>query len=108
LAEGGFQAGETALVVANVITSAGQVRNSAKAMRQAGLKVQDVLCVIDRQEGVREDLKEIGCSLTSLFTIEELNSLSHLILPAAKREFQSSLKGEVFRKSFCTGRCCCI
>lgn len=76
LVEGGFQAGETAVVVEDVITIAGQVCASITQMRELGLIVQHVLCVIDRQQGGSENLKEIGCSLASVFTLEELDRLA--------------------------------
>jgi orotate phosphoribosyltransferase len=76
LVEGGFRQGETAVVIEDVITVAGQVCSSVKHMRELGLKVQDVVCVIDRQQGGRENLKEIGCSLASVFTLDELEGLT--------------------------------
>jgi len=45
-------------------------------MRELGLIVENVLCVIDRQQGGRENLKRIGCSLACLFAMEELESLA--------------------------------
>jgi orotate phosphoribosyltransferase len=76
LVEGGFRAGETALVVEDVITVAGQVCTSVKQMRELGLQVRHVICVVDRQQGGRENLKEIGCSLSSVFTMEELERIA--------------------------------
>jgi orotate phosphoribosyltransferase len=76
LVEGGFQPGETAVVVEDVITVAGQVCTSVRQMRDVGLKVQHVVCVIDRQQGGPESLKEIGCSLASVFTLKELERLT--------------------------------
>jgi len=76
LLEGGFQAGERAVAIEDVITVAGQVCASVKQMRELGLVVEDVVCVIDRQQGGRENLKEIGCSLASVFTLDELESLT--------------------------------
>ncbi len=76
LVEGGFRPGETAVVIEDVITVAGQVCSSVKQMRGLGLKVENVVCVIDRQQGGRENLKEIGCSLASVFTLDELERLT--------------------------------
>jgi orotate phosphoribosyltransferase len=76
LVEGGFQLGETVVVVEDVITVAGQVCTSVKQMRELGLVVRHVVCVIDRQQGGRENLKEIGCSLDSVFTLDELERLA--------------------------------
>lgn len=72
LVEGGFQEGEKAVVTEDVIAVAGQVCASVKKMRVLGLIVQHVVCVIDRQQGGPENLKKIGCSLASVFTLEEL------------------------------------
>ena len=76
LVEGGFEAGETAVVIEDVITIAGQVCSSVKQMRELGLEVHDVVCVIDRQQGGSENLNKIGCSLVSVFTLEELERLT--------------------------------
>lgn len=76
LVEGGFQAGETVVVIEDVITTAGQVCISVKQMRELGLTIQHVVCVIDRQQGGKENLQKIGCSLTSVFTLEELEYLA--------------------------------
>ena len=76
LVEGGFSAGETVVVVEDVITVAGQVCSSVRQMRALGLYVEDVVCVIDRQQGGRENLKDIGCSLACVFTLEELERLT--------------------------------
>ena len=72
LVEGGFNKGEKVVVIEDVITTAGQVCSSIKQMRSLGLIVKDVICVIDRQQGGRENLKRIGCPLNCLFTGEEL------------------------------------
>jgi len=76
LVEGGFNKGEKVVVVEDVITTAGQVCSSIRQMRTLGLIVEDVICVIDRQQGGRENLEKIGCSLNCLFTGEELQSLA--------------------------------
>jgi len=74
LVEGGFDPEETVVVVEDVITTAGQVCKSVEQMRELGLIVQHVICVIDRQQGGRENLANIGCSLASVFTLGELQA----------------------------------
>ena len=76
LVEGGFRAGETAVVVEDVVSTAGQVCASVREMREPGLVVHHAVCVIDRQQGGRENLEEIGCSLASVFTMDELERLA--------------------------------
>jgi len=75
LVEGGFSKGEKVVVIEDVVTTAGQVSSSIEEMRKLGLIVEDVICVIDRQQGGRENLEKIGCSLSFVFTGEELEVL---------------------------------
>jgi orotate phosphoribosyltransferase len=76
LVEGGFQAGTRAVVIEDVITSGGQVCTSVQQMRELGFVVEDVVCVIDRQQGGREAIEGIGCTLRPLFTLAELETLA--------------------------------
>jgi orotate phosphoribosyltransferase len=75
LVEGGFRPGETIVVVEDAITVAGQVRASVRQLRKLELQIQNVICVIDRQQGGRQNLEQIDCSLTSISTIDELGPL---------------------------------
>jgi orotate phosphoribosyltransferase len=76
LVEGGYPAGTRAVVVEDVITSGGQVCISVGQMRELGFVVEDVVCVIDREQGGRAAIEKIGCSLRSLFTLAELEALA--------------------------------
>ena len=76
LVEGGHQSGERVVVVEDVITSGGQVCMSVQQMREIGFVVEDVVCAIDRQQGGREAIEGIGCSLRALFTLAELDELA--------------------------------
>ena len=78
LIEGGFQSGETVVAVEDVITTAGQICDSIAQMRETGLQVDHAICVIDRQQGGRENLQEVGCSLQSVFSLEELERLTQV------------------------------
>lgn len=75
LVEGGFREGESAVVIEDVITTAEQVCASVKQMRELGIVVEHIVCVIDRGEGGAENLKQIGCSLASVFTVNGLQRL---------------------------------
>ncbi|MCZ6635172.1 MAG: orotate phosphoribosyltransferase [bacterium] len=76
LIEGGFQKGEIAVAVEDVVTTAGQLCESIAEMRTEGLTVTHALCIIDRQQGGTENLQKIGCTLQSVFTLKELESLT--------------------------------
>jgi len=72
LAEGGFEPGERVVVIEDVITTAGQVVKSANDLRELGLEVLKVICVVDREQGGAERLAEAGYSLSSVFTLSQV------------------------------------
>src|SRR5512133_591554 len=49
--EGVFEAGERVCVVEDVVTSGGAALDSVQALRDAGLRCETVVCVVDRGEG---------------------------------------------------------
>jgi len=66
LVEGELNAGETVLVVEDVITTAGSSIKAINELRGEGAKVSYVMSVIDREGGGRENLAEIGIELHAL------------------------------------------
>ena len=72
LVEGGFLEGDNVVVIEDVITTGGQVCTSVQQMRNLGLHVDSVLCVIERDQTGRNNLEKIGCKLRSIFTSGEL------------------------------------
>jgi len=76
LVEGGAVAGRRIVVIEDVVTSGGQVIESAHELRKLDAIVSDVLCVIDRESGGIENLQEHGLKLHSLFTASELKALA--------------------------------
>ncbi len=73
-AEGGEVKGRRLLIVEDVVTSGGQILESAAALRADGALITEVVCVIDRQAGGAEALTKAGLNLTSLFTMAELKA----------------------------------
>jgi orotate phosphoribosyltransferase len=74
LAEGGEVDGRRLTVVEDVVTSGGQVVISCGDLRERGATVEHALCVIDRQSGGPESLREIDVELRPLFTMRELEA----------------------------------
>lgn len=72
LAEGNDVAGRRLLLVEDVVTSGGQVLESARALRGLSAHVSAALSVIDREAGGRESLEAAGIQLYALFRMEEL------------------------------------
>jgi len=71
-AEGGEVKGRRLLIVEDVVTSGGAILDSVRALRSEGAVISQVVCVIDRQSGGRENLAKEGLALTSLFTMSEM------------------------------------
>jgi orotate phosphoribosyltransferase len=71
-AEGGEVKGRRLLLVEDVVTSGGQIIESARALRTEGAIITDVVCVIDREAGGVAALAKEGLALTSLFTMTDL------------------------------------
>ena len=70
--EGEYQAGEIAVVVDDVTTTGGSKFEGIEKLTGAGLKVKDVVVLIDRQSGAKEALAEAGYRLHAVLTISEL------------------------------------
>ena len=70
--EGEYQAGETAVVVDDLTTTGGSKFEGIDKLTGAGLKVKDVVVLIDRQSGANEALAEAGFRLHAVLTINEL------------------------------------
>ncbi len=71
-AEGAEVRGRRLLIVEDVVTSGGAILDAVRALRADGAIIENVVCVIDRESGGRENLKNEGLTLTSLFTKSEL------------------------------------
>ena len=70
--EGAFQEGERALLIDDLITRGGSKLEAIEALEAAGLRVQDVLVLIDREQGGADDLAEQGYRLHAVFTLTDL------------------------------------
>lgn len=72
LIEGVYRKGEKVLVVEDVITTAKGALGAVHALRDAGLVVDSIVCVVDREEGGRENLEKEGIRVISLVMSSEL------------------------------------
>lgn len=74
IAEGGDVAGRRIVLVEDVVTSGGAVLDATRVLREEGAVVEDVLCVIDRQEGGDARLAELGLTLLPVLTRADLEA----------------------------------
>jgi uridine monophosphate synthetase len=70
--EGEYHAGETALVIDDLATTGGSKFEAIEKLTGAGLKVKDVVVLVDRQSGAKESLEQAGYSLHAVLTITQL------------------------------------
>lgn len=72
LVEGVFTPGEKVLVVEDVVTTAKGAMGAVNSLREAGLVVDTIVCVVDREEGGRETMEKEGLKVVSLVKASEL------------------------------------
>ncbi len=56
------------MIVEDVVTTGGSILKAVKSARNEGYIVKNTICIVDREEGGKENLKENGIKLISLFT----------------------------------------
>jgi len=67
-----FSEGDRVALLEDVVTTGGTLLKACERVEQAGLKIEVVLCVLDREEGGGENLARVGYGLKSIFTRKEL------------------------------------
>ena len=70
--EGVYEEGELVCLVEDVVTSGGAAIEAVEALREAGLRVANAICVVDREEGGADALARHAVRLRPLFTGAEL------------------------------------
>lgn len=70
--EGEFAEGEQAVVIDDLATTGGSKFEAIEKLTQAGLTVQDVVVLIDRQSGAAEALAQAGFRLHAVLTLAAL------------------------------------
>jgi orotate phosphoribosyltransferase len=70
--EGAAGKGDRVLIVEDVITTGGSTLKAIDRAKKCGLKVQGVIVLIDRQEGGREKVEELGLPVKALLTRAEI------------------------------------
>ena len=91
--EGQYQLGEVAAVIDDLATTGGSKFEAIDKLKQAGLKVNDVVVLVDRESGAREGLAHIGVRMHSVLNISEMlarwqaNGAVDAAMITATREF---------------------
>ncbi len=72
IVEGDVEADASVLVVDDVATTGSTLAWAVGILRKQGYRVDRALVVVDREEGAREKLREVGVELVSLTTLREI------------------------------------
>jgi len=72
--EGAFEPGECVCLVEDIVTSGGAAIEAVEALREAGMRVSNAICVVDREEGGVDALARAAVRLRPLFLASEVRS----------------------------------
>jgi orotate phosphoribosyltransferase len=67
-----FRPGQKVALLEDVVTTGGTLITACERVVEGGLEIAAVLCVLDREQGGKENLKQAGYELHSIFTRDEL------------------------------------
>lgn len=70
--EGAFATGQKVLIVEDLVTSGLSVFETSEPLEHEGLKITDVVVLLNREQGAEENLKNKNLNLHAVFTINEL------------------------------------
>ena len=70
--EGVFSAGETAVVIDDLITTGGSKLEAIKKLTDNGLIIKDIVVLIDRSNNAQDELKQLGYQLHAFLTLSDL------------------------------------
>ena len=72
LIEGNFSAGNTVVVIDDVVTTGGSTLQAIEAIEKEGGKIAFVIALVDREEGGRGKIEERGYEVQPIFTRADL------------------------------------
>ena len=72
MVEGLLKEGDVVLLVEDIATTGGQVIEAAKIITEVNATVKEIVCVIDRKQGAKENITQAGYKFASIMTKEDL------------------------------------
>lgn len=93
--EGRFTVGDTALIIDDLITRGSSITETAALLEENGLKVRDVIVLVDREHGAAERLHRQGYNLISILKLEVM--LTHYMSKGLISEEQYQICSDYLR-----------
>ncbi|MFA4931196.1 MAG: orotate phosphoribosyltransferase [Patescibacteria group bacterium] len=91
LIEGSYQTDQTCLIIDDLITDGESKLETIKPLEEVGLRVKDIVVLLDREAGGGDNLKSQGYNLHSVIKISEVfNTLNNYQL-IEKKPYQDSM-----------------
>lgn len=75
--EGVFTAGQKCVVFDDLVTSGISIFETIAPLADVGLQVQEIVVLLDREQGGRAKIEEKGIKMQSAFTLKELLNFLH-------------------------------
>ncbi len=72
LLEGEYKQGDTCLLIEDVVTTGGSSIESLQVLQEHGIKVTDLVCLVDRQSTAKANLQASNCNLHSMITLTQI------------------------------------
>jgi orotate phosphoribosyltransferase/uridine monophosphate synthetase len=70
--EGYYEAGQTALIIDDLVTGGGSILQNAHVLEEFGIKVRDAVVLVDREQGATENLRHHGYNLISILRLKSI------------------------------------
>lgn len=70
--EGNYKSGDRCLIIEDVITTGMSISETTTVIEEAGVKVTDIVCFVDRNQGGRERMHAQGYTLHSIIDLYQL------------------------------------
>jgi uridine monophosphate synthetase len=93
LIEGNFSAGETVVVVDDILISGKSAMEGAEKLKSAGLKVNDIVVFIDHEQGVKDRLKANGYRAHAVLTISDITETLYEAGRINREQYQALAEG---------------
>ncbi|PCI93251.1 orotate phosphoribosyltransferase [Candidatus Aerophobetes bacterium] len=74
--EGHFLKNDRCLIIEDLITSGASIIETIKPLQEAGLKIEDIVIIVDREQGGTLSVEKLGFHVHSLYTITDI--VNHL------------------------------